>query len=100
MKVTPTGVLIFDRLDIVCISFSAGSMIAYGFKRYRRYRKWRLTAEDPIVRELKQKSPINVFSEKGKPLKLPIIRGGAEIRGVVLQLRNRRIAKLLLALLY
>lgn len=99
MKKTHTGIIILDTIDIVCILFSAGSLLAYGFKRYRRYQKWRLTGEDPIVRELKQKSPINVFSEKGKPLKLPIIRGGAEIRGVVLQLRNRRIAKLLLALL-
>lgn len=101
MKKTHTGIIILDSIDIVCILFSAISLLAYGFKRYRRYRKWRLTGEDPIVRELKQKSSINMFSEKGKPLKLPSmrLRGGSEIRGYSLIIKNRRLAKILMTLI-
>ena len=100
MKRLHTGIIVLDRIDIFCISFSAGSIIAYGFKRYRNYRKMKITGKDPIVDELKRKSPINIFSEKGKPLKLPLMRGGDRIRGVSLVIRNKKLAQILLAIIH
>ena len=98
MKRLPTGVLILDTLDIVCISFSAGSIIAYGFKRYRNYRRIKITGEDPIVNELKRKSPIQMFPKKGKPLKLPLMRGGDKIRGFSLMIKNKKLAQIMMAI--
>ena len=98
MRRLHNGMILLDGIDIVCISFSTGSMIAYGFKRYQHYRKMRLTGEDPLVTELKRKSPTVMFSEKSKPLKLPLVRGGDEIRGYSLILRNRKLAQILMAI--
>ena len=91
MKRLHTGLIVFDTIDIICISFSAGSGIAYVVKKYRKYKvKYKvinkvITGEDPIVTELKEKSPVTMFSEDGKPLKLPLVRGGAEkLRGLSL----------------
>ena len=100
MRRLHTGIIVLDRIDIFCISFSAGSIIAYGFKRYRNYRKMKITGKDPIVDELKRKSPINIFSEKGKPLKLPLMRGGDRIRGISVVIKNKKIAKILMAIIY
>ena len=41
-----------------------------------------------------------MFSERGKPLKLPVIRGGNETKGFSLLIKNRKFARLLRALLY
>ena len=101
MKRLHTGVIILDGIDILCISFSAGSMIAYGYKKYRNYRRIKITGEDPIVDELKKKSPIQMFSEKGKPLKLPLVRGGdSRIRGYSLMIKSKRLAKILRAIVH
>jgi hypothetical protein len=48
-----------------------------------------ITCEDPIVDELTRKSPINMFSERSKPLKLPLMRGGDKIRGLSLRIKNK-----------
>lgn len=53
MKRLPTGLIIFDTFDIICISISAGSTVGFIFKKYKNYRK-RLKGEDPIVSELKK----------------------------------------------
>ena len=101
MKKLHTGVIILDGIDIICISFSAGSLLAYGFKRYQKYSKYRrikTAGEDPIVFELKQKSPINMFSEKGEPLKMPLMRGGYNIRGLSLMVKNEKVAKVFRAI--
>ena len=69
-------------------------MIAYGYKKYRKYRN-----NDPIVNELKKKSPIQTFSEKGKPLKLPFVRRGDNIiRRYFLLIKSKKLSKLLRAL--
>jgi hypothetical protein len=96
MKRLHTGVIILDGIDILCLSFSAGSMIAYGYKKYRRIK---IMGEDPIINELKKKSLIQMFSEKGKPLKLPLLRGGdSRIREYYLMIKSKRLVKILRAI--
>jgi hypothetical protein len=98
MKKLHTGVIILDGIDILCMSFSAGCTLAYIFKKYRNSRKIQITGEDPIVDELKRKSPINVFSEKDNPLKLPLMRGGDNVRGFSLMIRNKKLAQIVMAI--
>ena len=103
MKRLHTGVILLDGIDILCISFSAGSIIAYGYRKYKNYRKIKITGEDPIVSELKKKSPIQMFSEKGKPLKLPLVRGGdykEKVRGYSLMIKSKRLVKILMAIIH
>jgi hypothetical protein len=38
MKRLHTGLIVLDTIDIICISFSAGSVIAYLVKIYRKYK--------------------------------------------------------------
>lgn len=67
MKRLYTGVIILDAIDILCFSFSAGTMIAYVYKKYKKYRNYKEiknSGEDPIVNELKKKSPIQLFSKR------------------------------------
>ena len=98
MKRLHTGVIVLDGIDILCISFSAGSMIAYGYKKYRNYRRIKITGKDPIVDELKKKSPIQIVSEKDKPMKLPLMRGGDnKIRRYSLMIKSKKLAKILKA---
>ena len=93
------GLIVFDIIDILCISFSTGSSLAYFIKKYKKYKRRR--GEDPIVTELKEKSPITMFSEAGKPLKLPVVRGGEEeeVIGLSLIIRNKTLAKLVRAII-
>ena len=101
MKRLHTGIIVLDGIDILCISFSAGSMIAYGYKKYRNYRRIKITGKDPIVDELKKKSPIQMGSEKNKPLKLPLMRGGdSKIKGYSLMIKSKKIAKILRAIFH
>jgi len=72
MKRLHTGLIILDAIDIACISFSLGGTLAYLYKKYRKKKR----GNDPLVTELKEKSPVIMFSEDGKPLKLPLVRGG------------------------
>ena len=55
MKRLPTGVILLDWIDILCLSFSGGSMIAYVYKKYKDRRRIKITGEDPIISELKKK---------------------------------------------
>ena len=41
-----------------------------------------------------------MFPEKGKPLKLPLMRGGDRIRGISVVIKNKKIAKILMAIIY
>jgi len=91
-----TGLIVFDTIDIICISFSAGSGIAYLIKKYRRSKVRK--GEDPIVTELKQRSSITTFSETGKPLKLPLVRGGEILKGFSLVIKNKTLAILVRAI--
>lgn len=88
---------VLDTIDIICISFSVGSGLGYRVKIYRKYKQNR--GEDPIVTELKKKSPITMFSEEGKPLKLPLVRGGERLRGFSLMLKNKKLARILQAII-
>ena len=96
MKRLYTGVIVFDTIDIICISFSAGSGLAYLIKKYRKYKVKR--GEDPIVTELKEKSPVIMFSKDRKPLKLPLVRGGEKLKGLSLLIRNKKLAILVRAI--
>jgi hypothetical protein len=100
MKKYPTGLIVLDTIDIICISFSAGSGIAYLVKLYRKYKKNIDINEDAIIRELKQKSSITMFSEKGKPLKVPLVRGGDDdkIKGISILIKNRKLRKIVKAI--
>jgi hypothetical protein len=78
MKRLYTGGILVDSVDVICISFSIGSTIAYIFKTYKTYKNKnrKEIVMDPLVHELKEISPIVLISDRGKPLKLPTIRGG------------------------
>lgn len=73
MQRTHTGVILFDTLDVILIYFSAGSTIAYVYKKYTKMRQKKLGI-DPLVAELKQSSAIRMVSDQGKPLNLPVLR--------------------------
>ena len=96
MKRFHTGLIVLDTIDIICISFSAGSGIAVLIRKYRKYKGRR--GEDPIVIELKEKSPVTMFSENGKPLKLPLVRGGERLKGFSLFIKNKKLAILVRAI--
>ena len=87
------GTIILDSLDLLFISFSGGSLIAYGFRKYQDFRNIRIV-NDPLIHELKRKSPIQMFSEKGKFLRLPLplIRGGENIEIFSLVFDNKKLA--------
>jgi len=94
MKKLHSGVIILDSIDIICISFSVGSGLAYLVRRHKEKRD-----VDPIVSELKQKSRVIAISTDGKPLKLPLVRGGAETPKVLsLAIKNKRLAALIRAI--
>jgi hypothetical protein len=98
MKRLHTGVIILDAIDIICIGFSAGSSVGWLVKCYRNRKQKR---QDPLIAELKKKSPILMRSTKGRPLKLPLIRGGDELKGLQglsLVIKNRKLASILMAI--
>jgi hypothetical protein len=67
MRRYPSGLIVFDTIDIICISFSVGSSIAYLSRRYKRTKQ-----EDPLVQELKERSPVIAVSIDGRPLRVPL----------------------------
>lgn len=87
MKRLHTGMIVLDTIEILCISFSAGS--AYLIKKYRKYKG--RGSEDRIVTELKEKSPVIMFSEDRKPLKLPSVRGRDELTEVSLSIKKKKL---------
>jgi len=96
MKIS-NGKIIFQTVDIICLSVSAGSGVAWIVKTYQNHKQRRGT--DPLVTELKQVSRIRMVSRNEKPLNVPTVRGGAEPRGYSLVLKNKKLARLLMALL-
>lgn len=99
MKRLHTGLIVFDTLDIICISFFMGSTVACLVKKYRKTRKTK--GQDPIVTELKEKAPITMVSEDSKPLKLPLVRGGEEksLKGFSLVFKNKKLALFIRAII-
>ena len=71
-RVNQTGLIILDMFDIICLSISLGATLVCFYNIYKE----RKNSNDPLVTELQEISPIVMYSEKGKPLKLPLIRGG------------------------
>jgi len=98
MKRLYNGMILLDYMDILCMSSSAGSFIAYGFKKYQDFRSIRIV-NDPIIDELKRKSPIQMFCEKGKFLKLPLIRGDENIEIFSLVFNNKKLALVMASLI-
>lgn len=97
MKKLHTGLILFDTIDIICISFSVGSGLAYLIRKHKQTR-----GVDPIVTELKEKSPVIAVSIDGKPLSLrvPLVRGGGETpNAVALAIKNKRLAALIRAII-
>jgi hypothetical protein len=92
MKRLHTGLIIFDPIDIICLSISTGSSIAFLIRKYKKYKKRRYI--DPIIIELQEKSPVTMFSENCKPLKLPLVRGGEFIKGFSLAIKNKKLASI------
>jgi len=99
MKRLSTGVIVLDAIDIICISFSVGSLLSYFFKKYTSSKETKITDEDIIVQELKKKSPIIMFSKKGNPLKLSSIRGGDDVKAFSLLIKNKRLAQIIQAII-
>jgi hypothetical protein len=93
MKRLHTGVILLDTIDIICISFSVGSGLAYLVQRHKKNR-----SGDPIVTELKEKSPVIAVSIDGKPLKLPLVRGGDNLKKVSLAIKSKKLAALIRAI--
>ena len=82
MKKLHTGEILFDSLDILIISLTTGSSLAYLIRKYKG-----------------RKSPIVAISIDDKPLKLPVVRGGDQFRALSLRIRNNRLADLLRAII-
>ena len=98
MKRLHTGTILLDTIDILCLSFSAGSIIGHCLKKYRKYRSNKTgEGEDAIIEELKRESPIKLFSNKDKPLRLPLMRGGDNIRAFSLVIKSEKLAKIMMA---
>lgn len=93
MKKLHTDVIVFDTIDIICISFFVGSSLAYLIRKHKERRN-----VDPIVTELKEKSPVIAVSIDGKPLKLTLVRGGERFKGVSLAIKSKRLAALIKAI--
>jgi hypothetical protein len=106
IKKLHTGLIVFDWLDLLCISFSVGGLTSYLFQKYSERDRDPI---DPIVTELKENSrilidedftSISIVSTEGNSLKLPLVRGGKRIKkGISLAIRNKKLAAFLKALL-
>jgi hypothetical protein len=98
MKKFASGLIVFDTKDMICLSFSLGSGTAILIRTYRKYKKRRV--EDPLVLELRRKSRPTMFSKKGKLLKLPVIRGGQnlKVKGLSLLIKSKKLAALVRAI--
>jgi len=95
MRRLHTGVIILDAFDILCISFSLGSGLAY-LVEIRRKKQKNL---DPIISELKRKSPIIQTSTDRRPSKVLLVRGGETIKGIALAIKSKRLAALIRAII-
>jgi hypothetical protein len=121
MKRLPNGVLILDSLDIIYLSFSAGGILSYVFRKYKTYKNRKkidpLVRElmkknldpDPIVYELRAKSPVMAVSIDGKPLKIPPIHRGGDLTKLDLRrakvraslvIKNKRLFNLVSAIFH
>jgi hypothetical protein len=75
MKPFSSGLIIFDKLDIICFSFFIRSGMSFLLRKYNE-RKIIEKKIDPIITELTKESLGMAISVDGKPLKVPLVRGG------------------------
>jgi hypothetical protein len=101
MKMYPSGMVCLDIYDVVLISFTVGNTVGVLIKFYRK-RHQKLISADPIIGELKTKSPRMVLSESGQMKRPPLgvyLRGGEKWRRLTILLsvviKNKRFAKLI-----
>jgi hypothetical protein len=101
MKMYPSGMVCLDLYDVVLISFTVGNTVGVLIKFYRK-RHQKLISADPIIGELKTKSPRMVLSESGQMKRPPLgvyLRGGEKWRRLTILLsvviKNKRFAKLI-----
>jgi hypothetical protein len=94
MKRLPSGLILLDTLDLICISFSIGSSLSYLIRKYKDRGKI-----DPIILELREKSPVLPICIDGTPLKIPSFRGGSEIKGFSLLIKNKKLLNLIFAVI-
>ena len=104
MKKLISGVIVFDKIDIMLLSFSVGSFLAFFYKKYNKYKE--RDEQAILVDELKKKSPIIMLSEDKKPVKIPLLRGGDLIKGLKgskgfsLVIKNKKLAILVRAIIH
>ena len=91
MKRLHNGVLIFDVIDIILISFLIGNSCAHLIRKYKSK-----TNIDPIVKELKKECRVIAVNIDGKPLKFPLVRGGDDVSIII---KNKKFARLMRLLL-
>lgn len=100
MKRLHTGIIVLDALDIICLSFIAGGGLVSLAAKYKDQKREKI-GEDPIIRELKAKSPVIAVSIDGKPLEVPMVRGGSEddyrLKVFSILIKNKKLAALLKA---
>jgi hypothetical protein len=92
MRRTYSGIILLDNIDIACIAFSMGCTLAYFYKKYNQKTKH----IDPIIQELKETTKVVAVCIDGTPFKVPVCRGGDEIRGISLIIRNKKLSALVL----
>jgi hypothetical protein len=89
-----TSLILLNRKNIVCISFSAAPSLGYLIRKLKEKRLEKKTI-DPIVTELKSESSVIAVSLNGKPLKLPIIRRGDGVQGWSLVVESKKLVALI-----
>nr|WPV76398.1 hypothetical protein [Naviculales sp.] len=102
MKRILNKVIIFETFDIICICFSFGATLAYLNRKIKQKRNLDPQNLDPIVNDLKRRSPLVIpVNVDGTPMKLPLIRGGADnvpVEGLSLTIKNKKLADLIFAI--
>ena len=77
IKIYPNGLVCLDLYDFVLVTFCVGNTIGYVVRR-KMAKRSETIVQDPIINELKSRSPRLLRSENGMMIKLPLngARGG------------------------
>nr|YP_009029079.1 hypothetical protein [Cylindrotheca closterium]AGH28615.1 hypothetical protein [Cylindrotheca closterium] len=98
MKIYPNGLIILDAVDIISLGLLLGYSTARIIKMLNKY--YSNKSEDPLVSELKKISPVKEI-KKDKPLNVSVryFPRGGEVKGFLLDVKSKRIGKLIVYLL-
>ena len=102
MKIYPSGLIVLDVVDVICLGLLLGYSTASIIKMLNKY--YSNKSEDPLVSELKKISPVKEI-KKDKPLNVLVRyfpRGGQilpELKAFLLHINNRQIGKLVVHVL-